>query len=147
MAIHDSDRRDVTLDGYAVVDAFIDGEAVNGAALKRALATAEHRDHLVDILVLRRTVGGMPAFAPVAAIERRRRLASPLHWIAAAAVVTLGSLGGYLAGQRHGAPLPESWTSASFVEIDLSQSSSAPAPTRVIQLKPGLNWQSPIGGR
>jgi hypothetical protein len=147
MANTDNDREEVTLNGYAVVDAFIDGESVNGAALKHALATPEGRDHLVDLLVLRQTVGAMPPFAVVHAIERRRPLAGPVRWIAAAAVVMMGVLGGYLVGQRHGLLPPDSWTSASFVEIDLSQPSSAPAPTSVIQLKPGLNWKNPTGGR
>jgi hypothetical protein len=143
----DPHREGGDLGGFAVVDAFIDGEPVNGTALKHALAAAEARDYLVDLLVLRQSVGAMPPFAVIGATERRRPLTGPARWIAAAACVALGALGGYLAAQRQGLFPPHAGAVAPTVEIDLSQSSSAPAPTRVIQLEPGLNWKNPSGGR
>lgn len=142
-----ANREDVPLDRYAVIEAFIDGEAVNGTALKQALTTPEGRDHLVDLLAIRQSVEAMPAFAAVGPSGRRRLLAGPFRWIAAVVVVAVGAVGGYLAGQRHHALSPNAWTSPSTVEIDFSQPLSAPAPTRVIQLKSGLNWQTPRGGR
>jgi hypothetical protein len=143
----DPPREGGGLDGLAVVDAFIDGEPVNGTALKQALAAPEGRDYLVDLLVLRQSVGAMPPFAVSGATEHRRLLAGPARWIAAAACVALGALGGYLAAQRQGLFPAHASALAPAVEIDLSQSSSAPAPTRVIQLEPGLNWKNPSGGR
>lgn len=143
----DPHREETAFDGLAVVGAFIDGERVNGAALKQALAAPEGRDYLVDLLVLRQSVGAMASFAVTDAIERRRPVAGPFRWIGAAAVLTLGVLGGYLAGQQRRVFPPNAATFASTVEVDLRQSLPAPAPTRVIKLEPGLNWHNPTGGR
>ena len=120
------------------IDAFIDGETVDAAALDAALASAEGRAYLLDALALRRLMSDTPA--AVAAPPARRRA---LLFYARAAVVALGLLGlGYAAGARTGGT-PESTAGAPTPN---AQASDAPEPTRVIELTPGVNWHESKGG-
>lgn len=129
---------------YAIVEAFIDGEPVDSAALKDALGDAAARDHLVDLLILREAVRTM---SPVAgSVARRLSGASTrARWLAAAAAVVMSLTAGYLAGQR----AIVSATAQSSVEttIDVGSVPVAPAPTRVVTLEPGVNWTDSQGGR
>src|SRR5262249_23670367 len=54
---------------HDVIAEFADGEAVDPNALKQALAEAEGRDHLIDVLVLRGMIG-----APMAASMRMAQI-------------------------------------------------------------------------
>ena len=75
------------------IDAFLDGETVEPAALDAALAAAEGRAYLIDALAIRQLVSD----APVAAAPARRRPA--LLFSARAAVLAVGLVGlGYAAG-------------------------------------------------
>jgi len=134
---------DVSVDArFLVIDAFLDGERVDPEALKDALREPGCRDHLVDLLVLREAVG---AAVPVGinSIPAHHRGRSRLAWIATAAAIVVSVTAAYLAGQ-HTADGPQRTTEA-IVEIGGPQ--PAPAPTRIIPLKPGVNWTDSQGGR
>ncbi len=125
-----------------VIEAFADGEAVEPAKLKAALAEAEGRDHLIDLLVLRSLVGGQPAARPVVATPTGAKV--PLQhavtwtrWLpAAAAVAVVSVVAGYVAGTRT-SPAPP--VAAPAVTRTMS-SPPAPVPTQVIQLRNGVDW-------
>lgn len=120
----------------AIVEAFVDGEPVQPPALKDALADSEARDYLVDLLLLRGVVARMELPAAGTTGGRGGR-SMYLRWLAAAAAMVISLFGGYLAGRRMVAPV-EARTVEAFVE---SQSApTAPAPTRIITLRPGVNW-------
>jgi len=114
---------------FEVIAAFVDGERVEAEALKQALADAEGRTYLTDIVSLRQAVRSSDtAMAAVAARSTTTR-----RWLAAAALVVVGVGAGFAMGRR----------SAPAVAAPLT----APAATRVIELKPGVNWHETGGGR
>jgi hypothetical protein len=119
------------------IDAFLDGERVAPPALEAALAAAEGRAYLIDVLALRQLMSD----APAEAVPPARRGPARLFY-ARAAVVALGLLGlGYAAGATRTAP-PES----AVIETNSAQGIAAPEPTRVIELTPGVNWHESKGG-
>jgi hypothetical protein len=123
-----------------VVDAFIDGEPIDPLALKEALARADARDYLVELLAIREAVS-VTAPHRWSVKDRRRRRGVP--WLAAAAGVVLSLTTGYVAG--HEAPEPPPGSS---VEAVMNPTAPAlPAPTQVISLRPGVNWTETSGGR
>ena len=117
------------------IDAFVDAETIDAAALDAALASAEGRAYLIDALALRQLMGGRPAEAATP-VSRR----GTLHLYARAAVVAIALVGlGYAAGARVERPAPGSIPAT-------AQISEAPEPTRVIELTPGVNWHESKGG-
>ena len=121
---------------YATVEAFIDGELVSPEALKSALADPASRDHLVDLLVLREAVRTMVS-TPYPMAERPTMLPNRLPWLAAAAAVVISLIGGYVAGQRVVAPVAAQSVQAA---VHAPNAPAAPKPTRVITLRPGVDW-------
>lgn len=121
-----------------IIAAFADGERVEPNALTLALSTAEGRDYLVDLVALREIVD-RETTALATALPRRRRLVS---WVAAAAAVAVLATGSYFLGQRSagGERRAVDGTVATATDVP-------PAPTRVIQLEPGVNWTESSGGR
>ena len=136
---------------FEVIDAFMDGERVDAAALKRALADDEGRDYLVDAWLLREGVQeDMALEAAALPGPARKNVLRP--WLMAAAVV-LCLAGGYAAGYRTANVWsPAAPTNASNSGAVASQPAApappssfpAPAPTRVIQIDFG--GTSPTGG-
>lgn len=128
---------------YVVVAALADGEPVEPEALKTALDDPAVREYLVDLIVLRQSVGSMSELPPVQWRERRSFL-SRAGWMAAAAAIAMSLAGGYVAGQRtvEAAPAPSVETF-----VDFSASASAPKPTRVVPLQPGVNWTEKVEGK
>lgn len=124
-----------------VVAALADGEPVEADALKGALDDPSVRAYLVDLIALRHSVGAMSELTPVQWRERRSFL-SRMGWMAAAAVVVVSLTAGYLAGQWtvQAAPAPNVET---FVTI--GPTAAAPKPTRVVTLRPGVNWTEKEG--
>ena len=119
----------------STIDAFVDGEHVEPAALDAALAAAEGRAYLIDALAIRQLLSD----APGAAAPNRRRPA--LLFSARAAVIALGLIGlGYLAGARSTTPQDV------VIPTSSAQSVAPPEPTRVIELKPGVTWHESKGG-
>ena len=119
------------------IDAFVDGVTVDPQALDTALASPEGRAYLIDALALRRLMDDEPAVATEAP---RKPAWSPLS-LARAAVFAIAFAGlGYAAGMRTDAP-PEPELST-----NTAQDVTAPEPTRVIELKPGVTWHESKGG-
>jgi hypothetical protein len=129
-------------DPFLVIEAFLDGERIDGQAIKDALAEAAVRDHFVELLMVREAVAVMGPHRWSAARHSPGRRG--VKWIAAAAAVMVCVTGGYVAGQR-GAPA----AAPSSVEAVVSVEGTpiAPAPTKVIPLKPGVNWTDSSGGQ
>jgi hypothetical protein len=114
---------------FELIAAFLDGERVDVEALKRALSDATGRDYLADIVSLREAVRlPDPSMLAVAPASRNAR-----RWLAAAALVVIGAGTGFAIGHR-------------FARTDAS-ATTAPAPTRVIELKPGVDWHETGGGQ
>ena len=126
-------------DVHDLIEAFIDGEYVDPAELKHALSEEEGRDLLVDLLVLRGLVGAQPAVRSAAADVPARSRASRLRLIAAAACIAgVGVLGGYVVGLRHTPPVVARPAAVS--------GTPAPAPTHIIRLENGVDWNEKVGG-
>ena len=121
--------------GTDIIGAFIDGERVDPAALKAALARPEGRDYLVDLLALRDLTGDVASF--VSSAPPARPLTPLPRWATAAAlIVCIG--GGFLAGTRvtRVTPAPIATTHV-----------TAPEPTHVVRLEPGVDWTETSGGK
>ena len=143
----------MTENAYEMIDALVDGERVDAEVLKRALADANGRDYLVDILALRDAMAQTsPKSQPDAAPERPRTAwHRAIAWPAAAAVLVASLAAGFSAGyQFAGAPAePARSTDVSSRAVGPGPAppgSTAPAPTRVIRLESGVDWQEGTGG-
>jgi hypothetical protein len=126
---------------YLVVAALADGEQVDADALRSALSDEAVRDYLVDLVALRQSVRTANELSTVRWHERRS-LGSRVGWLSAAAAVIVSLTAGYLAGHRTAASAP-----VPIVEtvVHLEGPPSAPKPTRVISLRPGVNWNESAG--
>jgi ferric-dicitrate binding protein FerR (iron transport regulator) len=120
----------MTSDSLEVIAAFVDGERVDAETLKLALGDAAGRDYLADIVSLREALRlPDPAIATIAPASMNAR-----RWLAAAALVVIGAGTGFAIGHR-------------FARTDAgATAAAAPAPTRVIELTPGVNWHETGGG-
>jgi hypothetical protein len=134
-------------EAHSVIAAFVDGERVAPDALAQALADQAGRDYLIDLLVLRRLV---QTAGPEMEIETPRL--APLargrsRWLGIAAALVASVLGGYVAGRRT-APVVDVPAVAAVVEKSPqpARPETAPQPTRVIRLEPGVDWKENIGG-
>lgn len=126
-----------------VIDAFVDGERVDGAALKRALGDPAGRDYFVDLWMLREAVQqdrDAAAADRQAAPARVARAAG--RWMIAASIVT-AMAGGYLAGYRTSPMAPPDPPVSAVAEPSRAEF-PAPAPTRTIQLE--FQLDSPRSG-
>jgi hypothetical protein len=120
---------------YDVIAAFADGPD----ELKHALADDQGREHLVELLVLRDLVHASDPDVELGARTAARR--DRRTWLGIAAALVVCVLGGYAVG----------WQSHNAVDSRESPASgdgavSAPAPTRVIHLQPGIDWKETSGG-
>lgn len=122
------------------IDALLDGEPVDGQALRAALDDQEARDYLVDALLLRRCAREMGPMtfaipgAPRGGIVRR------LRWVAAALIVAVSAGAGYAYGK--GSDVDDASSGYVEVMIDNRQPPPAPEPTRTIRFEPGVNWNA-----
>ena len=133
---------------YEILDAFVDGEAVDPSALKLALSDAAGRDYLVDAWLLRGLV--QDELASESVTPRPRPRSSSRSWLIAASLAGVCLAGGYLAGARFAGvlgpqPAPAARTDA--VSPSPPPSSTVPAATRVIRLELDPNWKETVGGR
>ena len=141
MTGHDATAPDPVAAPYAVVEAFLDGEAVDPRVLRAALDDGAIRDHLVDLLVLRE---GVRATTPDGWNGARRPTASPLRWLAAAAALIVALTAGYYTGQRTIVASSEPRGGEAFAAVESAP--AAPKPTDVIRLQRGVNWtEGPAG--
>ncbi len=129
---------------FLTLAALADGEQVDPGDLRDALADPAARDYLVDLITLRQAVDKMSA-ATEPPWHGRRPLWTRVGWLAAAAAVVISVATGYLAGQRIGARTLPAPAIETFVDVGIA--SVAPAPTRVISLRPGVDWTETTGGK
>jgi hypothetical protein len=129
---------------FGTIEAFVDGERVDPGVLKAALADPAGRDCLVELLALRDAVGGM---GPTrwSAMNRMSPLMRRVRWVAAAALIVCALSVGYLAGQRTVEATPAEPNVSAVV--NLATTPAAPAPTKVITLRPGVDWIENEGDR
>jgi len=125
---------------YAVVEAFLDGEAVDPRRLRHALDEPAVRDHLVDLLVLRERVR---AITPGSWSSPRPRT-TRLRWLAAAAAVLVALSAGYYTGQR---TVVASEPRGGETIVAVESAPAAPKPTQVIRLERGVNWTDGPAGK
>jgi hypothetical protein len=131
---------DAVAEPYAVVEAFLDGEAVDPRRLRHALDEPAVRDHLVDLLVLRE---GVRAITP-GSWSSPRPATARLRWLAAAAAVLVALSAGYYTGQRT-VVASESGGGETIVAVESAP--APPKPTQVIKLEPGVNWTDGPAGK
>ena len=140
-----------------VIAAFADGEPVTTEELRAALGSSEGREYLVDLLALRGLVrpAGAAELAPASATAdaaeeslASSRPASRLMWsAAAAALVAISTLAGFTAGRMTGADVPPGTPTVTVQAAPPPAFAiDAPAPTRVIELKHGKDWNERSGG-
>ena len=125
-----------------IVEAFVDAEPVEAAELSAALADADARAHLLDVLVLRGLIGDarpMPAAGVVAAARAPRW---GLKLAAAAAVVAASLTGGFAVGRS----MPAASQARNTAIVVSGDQNAAPAPTHVIRLENGVEWNERSGG-
>jgi hypothetical protein len=129
-------------EAHSILEAFIDGERVDREALKAALEDPAGRDCLMDLLALRDAVGAMGP-KTWSAINRPSPAARRVRWAAAAALLAGSVSVGYLAGQRtvEGRTIQRNVAAV----VNLTGAPPAPAPTKVITLRPGVNWTDSKG--
>ncbi|HEX7779023.1 MAG TPA: hypothetical protein VF424_07290 [Vicinamibacterales bacterium] len=126
-------------DIHECIAAFADGEPVDPARLDRALAEAEGRAYLIDLLVLRGLYARRDALPATNTGARSVRL----RWLpAVAALVVVSVLGGYVAGRQSDDRVP----AAAAGPVAAPSEVTAPAPTQVIRLEPGVDWNERGGG-
>ncbi len=120
-----------------VIAAFADGERVEPDALKRALASDEGRQYLVDIVALREVTADEVEDVPSRSAQGR----IPYGWGALAAGVLLAVAGAYQAGAARAA------SGSAGPTVTLATPGQVPPPTVVIKLAPGSTWHDSTGGR
>lgn len=128
----------------SVIGAFLDRERVDPHALTRALSTDEGRQYLVEVVMLREVTVDQ---APAPEMPRAEGGRSVRRWLLVAATVTVGTAGGYLAGQhRPVASAPVAVARPAAITNTVPVVPVAPPPTQVITLEPGVNWRDAMGG-
>jgi hypothetical protein len=122
---------------FLTLAALADGEPVDPGDLTGALADPAAREYLVDLIALRQAVERMSA-VPGPRWHRRPLFSTRAGWLTAAAAVVISVTTGYVAGQRVAARTLAAPAIETFV--DLGSPAAAPQPTRVIPLRPGIDW-------
>jgi hypothetical protein len=84
---------------FEIIAAFADGERVPTAELREALATAEGRDYLIDLVALREVVQ-VPARQPATAAGAVAGPRKARMWLAIAAMLLTVLFAGYQVGRR-----------------------------------------------
>ncbi len=124
------------MNNESTIDAFLDGETIESSALDTALAEPTGRAYLIDALALRQLMVDSTKLDAMP-VQRRSTLLS----YASAAAIALALVGfGYAAGVRKATP------ETSSMPTNAVQHIVAPEPTRVIELRPGVNWHESKGG-
>jgi len=141
-------------DHHDVIAAFVDNEPVGAEELDAALATPDGREYLIDLLVLRGLVsGGLPDGLRSAGAAGRSqanagRGSKSVFWlpVAAAALVAVGLGAGFVGGRVLDRHAPAVAPAAVVTEPAPADGPSAPAPTHVIHMEKGVDWNERSGG-
>jgi hypothetical protein len=119
-----------------IIDAFIDGQRVDGDAIKRALADPEGRAYMVDAWLLREAVQEDETRTSYAVTSPVRRSPKPAPGWLVAAAITGSLLGSYSIGRMTGPQATLAVTPpATTVVAQPNSAFPVPAATRVIQLE------------
>jgi hypothetical protein len=133
-------------DSHELIAAFADGEPVPATALKAALGDEDGRDYLIDLLALRglvndaKPVAAQPAPSRPAAARTTTRV-STWRLLSAAALIVISVTGGYAAGR-----ITAERAGEARVVAAVPDQVTAPAPTHVIRMENGINWNERAGG-
>lgn len=134
-------------DHHDVIGAFVDNEPIEAEDLAAALATPDGRDYLIDVLVLRGLVADGGSRLTRSAVVPKKKTSQYVFWLPAiaAALITIGVGAGFVAGRvisnrvTPAAPVSDS--------ADISAPAVvAPAPTHVIRMEKGVDWNERSGG-
>ena len=141
----------MTTSTHEVIAALADGERVDADQLDRALADPAGRAYLIDVMLVRGLVAGHTlhesAFvAPPVRPERRRPIAGAFAIAASLLLLLASGFGGFVAGHRVAGALAASDPIPAPEPIVMPDTQiSAPAPTRVIHVEPGVDWKRQEG--
>ena len=132
-----------------VIAGFVDNEPIEAEALGAALARPEGREYLLDLLVLRGLVGGaqVTGARPAAVAASYQAAPTPRSrgfWFALAAFLAVGVAAGFLAGRLAFMRAPVGDVVAN--DDKTTSEISAPAPTHVIRMEKGVDWNEKSGG-
>ena len=137
-------------DRLDVIAAFADGELVPGDELEAALADEAGRAYLIDVLALRGLIEGRRAdhlrqgYGVASVVGGLQPAARRTLWLSSvAALVLVGVAGGYIAGRQQNpvtTAVRDAGTASAAAVVP------APAPTHVIRMENGVNWNEKAGG-
>lgn len=116
-----------------VISAFLDEEPFDAKELGDALSLREGREQLIDLIALRHIVA---ADVESGAERRSPRIVSPWRGVLVAAALAMVVGGAYLVGRQ-----------SAVVESPPVAQDTAPAPSRVVELRPGIEWHQTGGNR
>jgi hypothetical protein len=133
-------------DHHDVIGAFVDNEPIEAEDLAAALATPDGRDYLIDLLVLRGLVadGGSRLTRSAVVPKKTSRYVFWLPAIAAA-LITIGVGAGFIAGRLLSNRATPAAPASDSADIS-TPAVVAPAPTHVIRMETGVNWNERSGG-
>jgi hypothetical protein len=139
---------------HDVIGAFVDNESINAEDLAAALATPDGREYLIDLLVLRGLVSDglpdalKPGAAPGRVVAAAGRRSSSAFWlpVAAAALVAIGLGAGFIAGRALDRPARLTPPVVAQTPAADAGTAVAPAPTHVIHMEKGVDWNERSGG-
>jgi hypothetical protein len=134
-------------DHHDVIGAFVDNEPIEAEELAAALAMPDGRDYLIDMLVLRGLVADGGSRLTRSAVVSKKKTSRAVFWLpaVAAALLTIGVGTGFVAGRllsNRATPVAPVSDSA---DIN-TPAVVAPAPTHVIRMEKGVDWNERSGG-
>jgi hypothetical protein len=133
-------------DRFELIDAFVDGERVDAAALKRVLAEDAGRDYFVDAWLLREGVLDELATEPIPPLRARPPRRWPMLAMAASlASLTLGGLAGYRMGAEWGGTNTAAVVQGPATPPAAASSFPAPPATRAIPVEFTPGSETPGG--
>jgi hypothetical protein len=133
-------------DHQDVIAAFVDNEPIEAEDLASALATPHGRDYLIDLLVLRGFVNDGGSGLTRAPMVPRKTARRPV-WLPAiaAALITIGVGAGFVAGRLMSRRTPPVTAMSDSADVS-TPAVVAPAPTHVIRMEKGVDWNERSGG-
>jgi hypothetical protein len=133
-------------DRFTLIDAFVDGERVDAAALKRALGDEAVRDYFVDAWLLREGVQEDLAAEPVPSVRVKSDRRWPMLAIAASlACLLIGGLAGYRLAGSAAPARPDASAPGAPAMATPAGSFPAPPATRAIPVEFSTDSSAPGG--
>ena len=132
-------------DNHDVIGAFVDNEPIEAEELAAALATPDGRHYLIDLLVLRGLVADGGSLTRSAVVPKKT--SRYVYWLPAiaAALITIGVGAGFVAGRLFANRTTPAAAVSDSADIS-TPAVVAPAPTHVIRMEKGVDWNERSGG-